>query len=124
MGSGAYEEYAQALANASLLAQQELSDALSRIDLDRPRTARDAVISVVTAIVTKYAGVAALAAAEYYGAERAAAGWPDDYEVGLADPVPVEQIEASVRYAAGHLFGGDDDGAEQGRVRGLFDGEG
>lgn len=115
----AYERYANVLNNASLLAQKELDDALGLIDLDRPRMARNALVPIMTDIITRYAGLAALAAAEYYEQERADA-LGGSYSAIIAEPVPPEKIEASVRYATGYLFG-DDDEKKQTGVRGLFD---
>ena len=50
----------------------------------------------------------------------------DDFDAELADTVPLEQIEASVRFACGHLFGGevDEDGARPGADDSLFGREG
>ena len=74
-----------------------------------PHAVRDALLTIVPGIVRKYGGMAAVAAAEYYGAERVAAGWPDG-EYDLSDGAPIEQVEASVRYAMGHMFGGGANG--------------
>lgn len=122
MDAEAYERYANALNNASLLAQKELDDALGLIDLDRPRMARNALVPIMTGIVTRYAGLAALAAAEYYEQERADA-LGGAYSAILAEPVPPEKIEAAVRYAAGYLFG-DEYESKQGSVRKLLDWDG
>lgn len=118
MDSKAYSDYTAALNNASLLAQKEIMEAVEQIDLDRPRMARNAIIPIMTAIVTKYSNMAALAAAEYYETERQDA-LGGDYRAVLAESVPPEQIERAVYYATGYLFGGED---EQAGVRKLFDG--
>lgn len=118
MNSNAYADYTEALNNASLLAQKEIMDAIEKIDLDRPRTARKAIIPIMVEIVTKYSNMAALAAAEYYEAEREDS-IGGNYRAVLAEPVPREQIERAVYYATGYLFGGEN---EQKGVRKLFDG--
>ena len=120
VNSKAYKEYTDALNNASLLAQKEIVDALEKIDLDRPRTSRQAIINTSIAIISKYSDMAALAAAEYYEKERVDA-IGGDYQASIADPIPPEQIEKAVRYAMGYLFGGDDE-VQQTGVRKLFDG--
>lgn len=117
-----YKAYVNALNNASLLAQRDLERLWLRIREYPPEYIRDALLALVPGIVEKYGNMAALAGAEYFEAERLAAGWPDDFDAELADGVPLEQIEATVRFACGHLFGGevDEDGARPGADDSLF----
>ena len=105
--SDEYRDYVNALNQASLLAQKEFSEFWEKLDTSKPRECRDACIAYLPGIVYKYSAMAALAAAQYYEAERLKAGGEEDFEALIADPVPIEQIEASIRYAAGHLFPGD-----------------
>lgn len=116
-----YEQYVTAIATASKLAQDELGKLWDSLDKSDPQAVRDAVIATMPGIVDKYGGMAALAAGEYYEAERNKA-LGGDYSAYIADSVPNEQIESSVRYAAGHLFGGDGNGLQPGADAGLFDG--
>lgn len=104
-----FAAYAKAVNQASLLAQRDFATAWERVEPMEPRDARDALLVIVPGIVRRYGDVSAVAAAEYYGAERDAAGWPGE-DVELSEGVPFEQVEASVRYAMGHMFGGEDDG--------------
>lgn len=68
-----------------------------------PEAMRDAMLVLVPAIVERYGGLAAKAAAEYYRDERARA-LGATREAVLAQPVGADVVRASVRYAAGHLF--------------------
>ena len=105
-----FRRYVNAMNNASLLAQRDLSELWENIEGLEPKAVRNALLAAVPGIVYKYGGMAAAAAAEYYEAERMDAGGPQDFSAELSEGVPLEQIEASVRYACGHLFpeeGGD-----------------
>ena len=116
--------YATAQNNASLLAQRDMERLWLRIREYPPKTIRDILLATVPGIIAKYGNMAALAAAEYVEAERLAAGWPDDFSAEIAEGVPMEQIEASIRYACGHLFGEvSGDGARPGQDDSLFDGQ-
>ena len=103
MSSSDFMEYAAALNKASLLAQRDLAALWDKVKRLEPRVARDALIALVPGIVYKYGNMAALAAAQYYEAERTQAGGAE-FQAELSDGVPIEQIEASVRYAVGHMF--------------------
>lgn len=99
-----FRRYTEAVNNASLLAQRDLQEAWAKLSGVPPEGVREALLQVVPGIIWKYGGIAALAAAEYFEAERIAAGGGQDYKAELADGVPLEQVEASVRYAMGHMF--------------------
>ncbi|MBQ9621242.1 MAG: hypothetical protein IJR41_04830 [Atopobiaceae bacterium] len=118
-----YEQYVNALNQASLLAQKELSELWGRLDASNPRACRDALIAYVPVIVYRHSLMAALAAAQYYESERLAAGGNEGFEAMIADAVPYEQIEASIRYAVGHLFPEDDDGVRPEQDGSLFGGQ-
>lgn len=105
MPSDEFAAYVGAVNQASLLAQRDFATAWERLDGLEPHAVRDALLVIVPGIVHKYGDMAAVAAVEYFDAERMAAGWPDG-EHELSDGVPIEQVEASVRYAMGHMFGG------------------
>lgn len=120
-----YSAYVDALNKASLLAQKELSAAWEKASKLPPRAARNALVELVPGIVYKYGRMAALAAAQYYESERIQAGGPEGFEAELSDGVSFEQIEASVRYACGHLFPEDGgDGAQPEPDADLFGGQG
>lgn len=108
-----FKNFTKAMEKASLLAQRDLSTLWNKIETLDPYAQRNALLALVPGIVYKYGQIAALAAAEYYENERAYWRGDEDYEVELADGVPYEQIEASVRYAAGHLFKDNADGEVQ-----------
>ena len=123
MPSDDFAAYVGAVNQASLLAQRDFATAWECLDGLEPYVVRDALLTMVPGIVRKYGDMAAVAAAEYYGAERVAAGWPDG-EYDLSDGIPIEQVEASVRYAMGHMFGGGvDDGLRPGQDGSLLAGQ-
>lgn len=106
MPSDEFAAYVGAVNQASLLAQRDFATAWELVGDLEPDAARDALLTMVPGIVRKYGDMAAVAAAEYFDAERSAAGWPDGGHE-LSDGVSMEQIESSVRFAAGYLFGKD-----------------
>lgn len=107
MGVGEFRTYMDAMDKCSKLAQIELAKVWNRIKDEPPAIQRDALIEASIAIVKRFGDIAALAAAEYYEDERSQA-IQEPYEALLAETVPDEQIEASVRYACGHLDWGED----------------
>ena len=70
MRDRAYERYVEAVETASLLAQKDLEDFISRLDLSRKMESRDAILAFVPAVVEKYGDMAAEAARDYYEQER------------------------------------------------------
>lgn len=120
--SDRYIDYVNALNQASLLAQRDFAGFWARLDTSKPEACRDALIAYLPSVIYKYASMAALAAAQYYEAERMEAGGNEDFTAEIAEPVQIEQIEASVRYAAGHLFPEEQDGIRPERDSRLFGG--
>lgn len=87
-----------------------LMRALSGIDLSDPVAASAAVFEVVPPLVERWGDVAAVAAAEWFEEIRAVEGVPGAFRAVLADPVPLEQVNARLGYAtreSGHLFAGN-----------------
>lgn len=117
-----YEKYVNALNQASLLAQRDFAEFWDRLDKSKPEACRDALIAFLPGVIYKYSLMAELAAAEYYEAERIAAGGNEDFEAQLAEMVPYEQIEEAVRFAAGHLFQEESNGVRAGEDGSLFGG--
>ena len=115
-----FEKYLNALRKASLLAQREFSDLWDKLNQDDARATRNVLLVMVPPIIYKYSMMAAEAAAQYFEAERIAFGGNEDFTADIAEPVPLEQIEASVRYAVGHLFGGDEDAIQPEQYGSLF----
>ncbi|MGV9888383.1 VG15 protein [Streptomyces sp. NPDC003395] len=66
-------------------------------------------LAAMQAIVDQYARTSASLAAEFYDAQREAAGVPGPFTVPVADPPPPEQTEASLRWAAKDLWPRDPD---------------
>lgn len=71
-----------------------------------PEEVRDGLLELIPDLVNEYGDVAASAAADWYEQVRGTevAG---SYRAVLAEPVPREQVEGTVRAAARHLFTGD-----------------
>ena len=104
MGASRYRDMVAAVEAASTMARRELRREFAKLDADNPAECKRRLLAVVPAIVEKYGNLAALAAAEYYEAERRGA-LGDDYAAELAPPVDAGAVRAKVRYAMGHLFG-------------------
>ena len=123
MSAKDYKAYVSAMNKASLLAQRDLAALWEKLQGLSLEAVRNALIELLPGIVYRYGNMAALAAAQYYEAERLQAGGPEDFGAELSEGVPIEQIEASVRYACGHLFPGDGDGIQPEQDGGLFGGQ-
>lgn len=106
-GVDEWQRYVSAMNNASLLAQNELWELAPALDGLPPEQQRDALIEAYQAIADKYAGIAALAAGDYYAAVRLAQIGVDE-EPMMPEPPDAERMEGSVRFAAKYLFGGAD----------------
>ncbi|MBD9721986.1 hypothetical protein PV755_09610 [Streptomyces caniscabiei] len=60
--------------------------------------------AAVQAIVDQYAQTSAALGAEFYDAQRTAAGVPGSFTVPVTDPPPPEQTEASLRWAVRDIW--------------------
>ena len=98
--------YSSASSRIVTLAQKELEKFWARIDHKNPAQARDLLLDFVPALVSTFGDVAAAAAADWYEQLRAKAV-SSSYRAVTAGVVAPDQVQASVRYAAGHLFTGD-----------------
>ncbi|WPO70205.1 hypothetical protein [Streptomyces sp. KN37] len=79
-----------------------------------PQRLRESVPDWLTAmntVIVQYTQVSAALAADFYGAQREAAGVAGSFTVPLADPPPPEQTEASLRWAAKDLWPRESDKA-------------
>lgn len=100
-----YERYAAAVETCSELMKSEIQAFIKTLDLSKKKESRDALLTVVPAIVEKYGLIASEAAAEYYelarkrdiGGECQAKVYPmsEESRAGLLE---------SIRYACGYLF--------------------
>lgn len=61
-------------------------------------------LAAMNTIVAQYARTSAALAADFYEAQREAAGVPGAFTVPVADPPPPEQTEASLRWAVKDLW--------------------
>ncbi|MBB1253178.1 hypothetical protein H3146_07310 [Streptomyces sp. OF3] len=77
-----------------------------------PQRLRETVpdwISAVQAIVDQYAAASGALAADWYEAQRRAAGVDEAFRVTVAEPPPAEQSEASLRWASKDVWPRDPD---------------
>lgn len=68
-------------------------------------------LAAVNQVVAQYSQTSAALAAEFYDAQREAAGVPGPFTVPLADPPPEEQTTASLRWATKDLWPREPDDA-------------
>ena len=66
-------------------------------------------LSAADEVVTQYGDMAASLAAEFFEAERDAAGVPEAFTPEMAGRPPPEQVEASLRWAAHGIWTPDTD---------------
>jgi hypothetical protein len=76
-------------------------------------------IAAVQAVVDQYAQTSAALGAEFYEAQREAAGVPDSFTVPVADPPPEERTEASLRWATKDVWEREPDLATQAQLEPL-----
>lgn len=84
--------------------ERDLNGFWASLDLSRPERVRDELLRFVPALTTTYGEAAAVVAADWYDAVRAADGVAGRFTASLADPFPVEFVQSRVRFGAGHLF--------------------
>lgn len=94
------------LANAELsrLVQAELEAFFRSLNLSNPAAVRDALLEFLPVLTAQYGDVAATLAADWYDEARAASGAAGRFRAITAPGVPVEAVEAKVKYLAGHLW--------------------
>lgn len=88
------------------LARADLEGFFVGLDISNSEAVRDALLEFVPALAREYGDVAATVAAEWYEELRTSAVG-GSFNARLAPLKPDAAVEASVRYAAGHLFDGD-----------------
>ena len=87
------------------MAKRDMDALVGMLDLSSPEAARDAVLEIMPQLVREYGEIASTAAAEWYEDIRAAAGVTTRHTTALSGGADMAQVEASARYATGHLFG-------------------
>ncbi|WP_115728256.1 VG15 protein [Actinomyces culturomici] len=89
---------------AARLAVRDLKKLWSRLDVSNPAQVRDALLELVPALVNRYGDVAAAAAADWYEKVRAEVPGLPPFTTLLADPIPEEHIQTTIRRQAGGLW--------------------
>lgn len=79
----------------------------------RLRTSIPDWITEMQAVIDEYSRTSAALGAEFYDAERDAAGVPGTFTVPVADPPPGEKTEASLRWATKDVWDRDPDEATE-----------
>lgn len=98
-------------ANAELTrrVQSDLSQFWNSLDVGKPERARNELLRFIPALTTQYGDAAALVAADWYDAVRAADGVAGRFAAEQAEAFAKDWVEDRVRYGARHLFTDDPD---------------
>ncbi|GAB3292985.1 VG15 protein [Pseudoclavibacter terrae] len=95
--------YQSALDEAMSLARGDLDEVVRAILSLPPEQARDELLAVLPGFTEVYGNAVAVAAAEWYeDVRRSSIG--GTYRAQLGPTAPLDKVEASTRFAAGHLF--------------------
>lgn len=107
------ERFATANSQIRQLAQRTLRREWGTLTVTRDtvETVRDVLLAVVPEITSMFGEVAATVAADHYEAAREDAGVKVPHTTRVADPAPLEQVQASTRWAVAPLFTEDLDTA-------------
>lgn len=98
--------FQQAQKDLQAVAYAELLDFWRTLDPSDALDTAQRLQAFLPALVQDYGEVGAAAAADFYDELRDAAPTRAVYTAVMGDPAPVEQIQASTRWAASPLFGG------------------
>ncbi len=110
--SAQLDEYKAAQVGLVALASEALRGFWVDLDVEDANAARDALLMIMPALTDEFGASAAALAADWYddlreteGAARTA------FAATMAPTAPTEKIEAQVRFAVSHLYGGNPDDA-------------
>ena len=98
------EEFAQANRDIRALLLLALADWWRSVNVADPKAAAAQAVGVLPELVAAYGELAASVAADFYDRLRVESGAPGRYTAAMADPPPVEAVEANARWAVGPLF--------------------
>lgn len=98
------QQFQQADSDLDGLTAARLDDLLSVLSVSNPLEFKAGVLDTVPGLVAELSDVSALISADMYETAREQAEVRGRFTVDLADPPPVEQVEASSRWALGPLF--------------------
>jgi histone H3/H4 len=98
------QQFQQADSDLDGLTAARLDDLLSVLSVSNPLEFKAGVLDTVPGLVAELSDVSALIGADMYETAREQAEARGRFTVDLADPPPVEQVEASSRWALGPLF--------------------
>lgn len=97
-------QFQAADSNLDDLTVDRLADLLSALSVTNPGEFQAAALDVLPALVAELADVSAVIGAEMYELAREQAEARGSFTVDLADPPPVEQVEATARWALSPMF--------------------
>ncbi|MFE2973378.1 hypothetical protein [Streptomyces sp. NPDC059258] len=98
-GGGDADRYRAAQRGLSRLLVRDVRSLRRLILPSRLRTSMPDWFTAMQEVVDQYARTSAALSAEFYDAQREAAGVPDSFTVPVPDPPPAEQTESSLRWA-------------------------
>lgn len=106
ISAAAVSKLRRALQNISSIANTELAVLWRSFQGMTDDELRDFLLLSVPTLTDKYGNMAAVVAAEFYEEIRVSQ-IGGNYQAVLAGTVPIEKVEASVRYAARHIYDGN-----------------
>lgn len=101
---GAADRYRAAQVGLTRLLVRDMRGLRRLIMPSRLRESVPDWLAAMNAVVAQYARTSSALAADFYDAQREAAGVPGPFTVPVADPPPDEQTEASLRWATKDLW--------------------
>ena len=97
-------DFVAANADLDTVAKARLTELAAMVDASAPYDAIVAMVEALPPLVAELSDVSSLLAAGAYDLSREQSPARGVYQATLADPVPVEQIVASARWAGAPLF--------------------
>jgi hypothetical protein len=110
MATGAQvRQYRQAQKDVVELAERELRQFFASLNPENPLAAVKALELLLPELIRQYGEIGATVAADFYDELRAGSVAKKTFKAVLSDPIPVEQIRVSTKWAVGPLFQKDTD---------------
>lgn len=100
------DEFYAAQNALSARAVRDLSEFWSGLDLERPKVAKEQLVTAVPVITTVYGEASAVLAADWYDDMRLTSRVPGRFRAVMAAPFAAEYVARRVDYGARHLFTG------------------
>lgn len=98
------ERLAAANREVSRLVRAQLADFFGSLNLNKPESARNALLEYLPVLVRQFGSVSSVVAMEWYEEVRASSGKRAVQALAAPQMIPDEAVEAKVRYNAAHLW--------------------